>query len=225
VDVPLYAQGFDPLQREARLPLWRRHLDNAGADHPFHAELLREAELLRLHRRRFNGETHRRLAQTPLANWVGARRCGVRGWAYRGGFIEALACTAEAWRDHAPLLRRLGPIRLLKLHDGDVSATRSWAELDFAGLEVVSLEGQWLAGATFRTMLSAANSRGLPVLDLRRCQVWYDQGVDSWLRARPATELPRPLHRLPDPRPARLYPQPFLPTEPREPWLKAWLGG
>src|SRR5262245_14616634 len=90
-DLPLYAQGFDPWQREARLSLWRRHLENFGPDHPFQADLLREAELLLLRRRRWNGEIHRRLSDTPLANWVGSRRCGLRGWAYRGGFVEALA--------------------------------------------------------------------------------------------------------------------------------------
>jgi uncharacterized protein (TIGR02996 family) len=221
----LYAQGLDPWEREARLPEWHGRLLDLSAEvappQPTWAQLLRETELLRRHRRRWNGAIHRRLAKTPLSNWVGSRRCGVRGWAYRRGFVEALACTPEAWRDHAPLLRRLGPIRYLRLHEGDDDPLSTWKDLDLAGLEVVSIERPYLSGPSFQALLTADNARTGPVLDLRRCQVWYDAAVDAWLRSRPE-QMRRVLYQMPSPLPPRYYPPPFLPTRPQALWLIAW---
>jgi len=225
-DLPLYAEGFDPWQREARLPLWRRFLETAASGVPRAPELVRESGLLQSNRRRWNGALHRRLAKTPLAGWVGSRRCGIRGWAYRRGFVEAVACTPEAWHDHGHLLRRaLGPIRYLRLHVYDARITASWWDLDLGGLEVVAVEGEVLAGIALRSLLTAENARELPVLDLRHSQVVYDREVDSWLSHRPSYQRPRVLYHLPNPLPPLHYPPPFLPTMPQAPWLIAWLSG
>lgn len=223
-DLSLYAQGFDPHQREVRLPLWRRHLERFGPTHPSQADLLREAELLQRNRRRWNGAIHRWLGKTALAGWVGSRRCGLRGWAYRSGFVEVLVCTPEAWRDHAPILRRIGPIRCLRLCASEHRLNDLWNELNLSGLDVVSFEGHNFRASQVQALLTAPCARALPVLDLRGCHFPYDAAVDAWLK-RPAIRVPQLLYTMPNPIGAGYYPPPPLPTAPQTPWLKAWLAG
>jgi uncharacterized protein (TIGR02996 family) len=226
-DLSAYAQGLDPWTREARLPLWRRLLDQPVAPPAPRADLLREAELLQRRRRSWNGVIHRRLAGTPLAGAVRSRGGPVRGWAYRRGFVEALACTPETWGDHSALLRTLGPLRCLRLHpetfDGII---RLWPRLDFSGLDVVSLEGVAINAPAFQALLAWEGVRSLPVLDLRGCQIGYSPAVNAWLQARGAEQAPRVVYRLPNPPeghpPVPYYPPPFLPKT-EAPWLKVWL--
>src|SRR5262249_61432462 len=71
-DLSLFAQGLDPLQREARLPLWRLHLETVP-DQPSRPELVREAGLLQRNRPRWNGASHRRWMKTTPANWGRSR--------------------------------------------------------------------------------------------------------------------------------------------------------
>lgn len=75
----------------------------------------REAELLEEHRRAWNGEVHRRLAQTPLCNNVHGRRGLIRRWEYHRGFVEFVVVEAEAFLEHPEALFQIGPLRRLRI--------------------------------------------------------------------------------------------------------------
>lgn len=75
----------------------------------------RESELLRVHRRRWNGELHRLLSRTALANQVDSRRGLIKSWTYRRGFVEAISMQTRAFVQHPDVIFRLGPIKFIRL--------------------------------------------------------------------------------------------------------------
>src|SRR4051794_28257705 len=60
-------------------------------DHPRREELVARLHTLRTAMRRWDGALRRRLARGPLHNQALRRRGLIGGWAYRRGFIEAIA--------------------------------------------------------------------------------------------------------------------------------------
>ena len=82
-----------------------------------HALRARERVLLDAHRRRWNGEVHRRLGRGPLRNQVGSRRRPIRGWTYRRGFVEEVVIHARVLLDHPDALFEIGPLRQLVIWD------------------------------------------------------------------------------------------------------------
>lgn len=75
----------------------------------------REAELLEAYRREWNGEIHRRLAETPLRNRIQVRRGAIRRWEYRRGFVEFLVLEAKTLLQHPEVLSQIGPINTLRI--------------------------------------------------------------------------------------------------------------
>jgi uncharacterized protein (TIGR02996 family) len=72
-------------------------------------------DLLEQYRRDWNGPLHERLHRGGLLHAVAARRCRVKPWEYRRGFVEALHLQTGTFARHAEVLFRIGPIRHLKL--------------------------------------------------------------------------------------------------------------
>ena len=77
----------------------------------------REAELFEQHRRAWNGEIHRRLAQTPIRHRVHRRRGLIRNWRYRRGFVESAVVEARALLEFPEALFEIGPLRRLRILD------------------------------------------------------------------------------------------------------------
>ena len=110
----------DPRAEFIRVQCERASLPAAD---PRAAELrARERALLAAYRRRWNGPLHRALAAGPLRNQVGARRRMIRGWAYRRGFVEAVAMQLGAFLRHGDSIFALGPVQYLRLFERFVPA-------------------------------------------------------------------------------------------------------
>ena len=75
----------------------------------------REAELWERHRRRWNGEIHRRLAATPLRNHLDSRRGWIRQWEYHRGFVENVVAEAWVFLEYPDALFQIGPLRRVRL--------------------------------------------------------------------------------------------------------------
>jgi uncharacterized protein (TIGR02996 family) len=70
---------------------------------------------LRVLSRRWDGALRRRLARGPLRDQARRRRGLIGGWAYRRGFIEAIAMQIGAFLDHAEaVFRQVGPVRYVR---------------------------------------------------------------------------------------------------------------
>jgi uncharacterized protein (TIGR02996 family) len=126
----------------------------------------READLLFLHRRRWNGELHRLLSRTPLANQVDSRRGLIRTWGYGRGFVETIWMQALAFVRNPDVVFRIGPIKSLRLWgSGDCMrelAGCKWLER----LETLDLTANALENAHLRVLARSQHLDGLRYLTL-----------------------------------------------------------
>jgi uncharacterized protein (TIGR02996 family) len=75
--------------------------------------LLRETDLVRRHRRAWNGRVHQHLARRGLGGRVAARRGVIRSWDHHRGLIDRVTLDATACAAHVERALSLGPVQCL----------------------------------------------------------------------------------------------------------------
>jgi uncharacterized protein (TIGR02996 family) len=155
---------------------------------------------LRTATRRWDGALRRRLARGPLRNQALRRRGLIGGWAYRRGFIEAIAMQLGAFLEHAEaVFRQVGPVRYVRFPVRELPGqpTRSRVETlaliprlaespYLARLTTLDLHNNFLQDEEAELLAASPHLVGLKVLDLS--QNWITEAGARALRASPSLQ-------------------------------------
>jgi uncharacterized protein (TIGR02996 family) len=173
---------------------------------PRNTELAARLKLVRTSLRRWDGALRRRLARGPLHNQALRRRGQLSGWAYRRGFIEAIAMQLDAFLDHAEtVFSQVGPVRYIRfpmrefpgqpmMHEIPGQPIRSRGETNtliqrlagspyLARLTTLDLHNNDLHDDEAELLAASPHLAGLKVLDLS--QNWITRAGAQALRASP----------------------------------------
>src|SRR5262249_1257230 len=144
--------------------------------------------------RRSDGALRRRLARGPLRNQALRRRGLIGNWAYRRGFIEAIAIQPGAFLDHAEVVfRQVGPVHYVRfpLRETPGRPTRSPGETRelirrlagspyLARLTTLDLHNNFLHDEEAEQPAASPHLAGLKILDLS--QNWITEVGQRALR-------------------------------------------
>ena len=126
-----------------------------------------ETELLAQYRRKWNGWMHQRTSRGVLKHQFASRRALVRNWEYRRGFIASLRIYAPNYRDHAEVLRSIGPIERIEFV-GAARVVPQWRNLPhLKGIRELSFYQCLLNQEDINALASLPGVRELQLLDLR----------------------------------------------------------
>jgi uncharacterized protein (TIGR02996 family) len=110
-------------------------------------------------------------------DWLGALGSVAERWAFRRGFLQAVALSADTFLKHADAIFAAGPVREVRLHraEGRTAALADCPHLD--RVVALSLAGSPIGAAGLDELLSSAYLGGLRVLLLWRCRLG-DRGAE-----------------------------------------------